>query len=67
MERIAATVSESLGAAEGTSSPARCENVGVLAVQLQQMLKGSQRKHFLVWQMIGVSHITMDVGAYRVK
>lgn len=48
VERIAATVSESIGIVEGATSSARCENVSVLAVQLQQILKESQRKHFLV-------------------
>lgn len=47
-QRIAATVSESLGAVEGAASSARCENVSVLAVQLQQILRESQRKHILV-------------------
>lgn len=49
IERIAATVCESLEAAE---SATRCENVSALAVQLQQILKESQRKHFLVRQML---------------
>lgn len=48
VERIAATVCESLGAVENDT---RCENVSALAVQLQQILKESQRKHFLVRQM----------------
>lgn len=61
IERIAATVCESLGAVE---SAARCENVSALAVQLQQTLKESQRKHFLVRQT-PITSPSLDQGLMR--
>ncbi|KAA8895707.1 origin recognition complex subunit 5 C-terminus-domain-containing protein [Sphaerosporella brunnea] len=49
-ERIAATVSSSLGASD--SAPQRCENVSTLIVYLQNLLRASGRKHFLVLDRI---------------
>ncbi|KAL7271426.1 hypothetical protein RUND412_005822 [Rhizina undulata] len=48
-ERIATTVSDALGAMDSTS---RCENVNVLAVQLQKILQEIERKHYLVLDRI---------------
>jgi Cdc6-like AAA superfamily ATPase len=50
-ERIAATVSSSIGASETASQ--RSENVSALTVYLQQLLRDSERKHFLVQSLGG--------------